>query len=556
MKPTRLCGLVSLIAVLISFGTRPSAAQVATGTPPFGSFGGGPDTINLGNLNVHIAIPVVNKAGRGIPFTYQLTYDTSVWYPVGASGSQVWTPVNNWGWQGQTAVATGYVEYNSSPGSCTSGGRQVPYTIYNFIDYVDAFGVNHYFNLVADNLTGHSRCGGPFSASGTTQDGSGYTLNVTGGPSATVIPPRGGSIVPPLGTVSGAATITDSNGNEITTSGSAFTDTLGTTALTVAGTAPNPVTFTYTNPQNTTSAYTLKYTTYTVQTKFNCSGITEFGATSESLVSEIDLPDISTNSTDKYTFTYETTPGDTHNPHYVTGRLYQVTLPTGGTITYTYSGGGSGVNGITCADGSAATLTRSTPDGTWTYAHTLVSGTQWSTTITDPTPQANQTVLQFQEASNNFYPTEEQDYSGASTLLRTVYTCYAGAPPCNTGAISLPITYLYKEVLWPSGEESATATSYNDYGLYTGETDQDYGNGKAGNLLRQVLVTYASLGNGIVSAPAQITIENGSSQTVAQVTYTYDQGTVVTTSGTPQQVSVSGSRGNPTTISRLCSAPR
>ena len=45
-----------------------AVAQVATGTPPFGSFGGGPfDTVNLGNLNVHFGIPVVNKAGRGMP---------------------------------------------------------------------------------------------------------------------------------------------------------------------------------------------------------------------------------------------------------------------------------------------------------------------------------------------------------------------------------------------------------------------------------------------------------------------------------------------------------
>jgi hypothetical protein len=35
-----------------------AAAQVARGTPPFGSFGGGPDVLNLGNLNAHISIPV------------------------------------------------------------------------------------------------------------------------------------------------------------------------------------------------------------------------------------------------------------------------------------------------------------------------------------------------------------------------------------------------------------------------------------------------------------------------------------------------------------------
>jgi len=67
--------------------------QVVTGTPKFGSFGGGPfDTVNLGNNNVHFAISVMNKAGRGLPFTYDLNYDSSIWYPVGAIGNQFWTP--------------------------------------------------------------------------------------------------------------------------------------------------------------------------------------------------------------------------------------------------------------------------------------------------------------------------------------------------------------------------------------------------------------------------------------------------------------------------------
>lgn len=66
-----------LIMILLS---RVVSAQVSTGTPASGSFGGGPfDTVNLGNLNVHFAIPVVHKAGRGMAFTYDLSYDSSVW---------------------------------------------------------------------------------------------------------------------------------------------------------------------------------------------------------------------------------------------------------------------------------------------------------------------------------------------------------------------------------------------------------------------------------------------------------------------------------------------
>jgi len=103
----------------------------------------------------------------------------------------------------------------------------------------------------------------------------------------------------------------------------------------------------------------VNYTTYTVQTNFGCSGVTEYGPTSVNLVSNITLPDNTS-----YSFAYEVTPGDTHTPHYVTGRMASATLPTGGTITYNYTGSN---NGVICADGTAAGLTRATPDGTWTY---------------------------------------------------------------------------------------------------------------------------------------------------------------------------------------------
>src|SRR5258706_218366 len=45
-----------LIALALTAGIV--SAQVATGVPPFGSFGGGPHVINLANLNSHITLPV------------------------------------------------------------------------------------------------------------------------------------------------------------------------------------------------------------------------------------------------------------------------------------------------------------------------------------------------------------------------------------------------------------------------------------------------------------------------------------------------------------------
>ena len=343
---------------------------------------------------------------------------------------------------------------------------------------------------------------------------------------------------------------TDRNGNKITTdSNGHFYDTMSgsTAALTVSGSGSpsSPRVMTYPAPGGSAS-YQMKYTAYTVQTKFNCSGISEYGPTGNNLVSEIDLPDGS-----KYTFTYEVTPNDAHNPHYVTGRIASATLPTGGTINYSYSGGS---NGITCSDGSAAGLSRATPDGTWSYAR---SGS--TTTVTDP--QGNQTVIQF----SGIYELQRQVYQGSTsgTLLQTVNTCYNGAaPPCTSA--SLPITQrnIYRQ-FGSSGSKAQQALFYNGYGLLTEEDDYDYPSGAT--LLRKTITNYASLGNGIVSMPSSVTICNGTGTSsscagpsggsvgtvVSQTAYQYDQGTASASSGTPQHVSISGSRGNATTISTL-----
>src|SRR5579863_4118762 len=155
IQSTRLLSVFILISVC-SFSTW---AQVTTSTPPFGTFGGGPDIINLANLNSHISVPVLNKAGRGMPFAYNLSYDTSVWYPVGSSGNQAWTPVYNWGWRGQTEAQTGYISSTTVTSYCYTkeGNLEVPtgttVTETNFV-YHDPWGVPHSFPGETLILTG------------------------------------------------------------------------------------------------------------------------------------------------------------------------------------------------------------------------------------------------------------------------------------------------------------------------------------------------------------------------------------------------------------------
>ncbi len=571
MSPTsRLMFLLLIVALAAS----PISAQVTTGTPPFGSFGGGPEVINLANLNSHIVIPVLHKPGRGLNFTYDLSYDSSVWYPSTASGTNTWTPVTNWGWRGQTEAATGYLSYNATVAFCytnriPSGSRT---TITNWT-YHDPWGIPHPFTGTAIIRSG--TCGSyDTDFTSITADGSGYTLQTTVGSSTpgTVWNTQGKVLISPTNTTTGSGSGTDRNGNQITATSSGFYDTLSSTTpvLTVSGTAPSNTTFTYTAPSTASASYTMKYTTYSVQTNFGCTGIAEYGATgttTASLVSEIDLPDISANPNDKYTLTYESTPG---HSGFVTGRLHQVTLPTGGSVTYTYTGGGSG--NITCSDGSTAGLTRVLSDGagwsaTWTYTRTAGSGAAYTTTVTDPerdtlAPNGNDTVISFQ----GIYEVQRQTYQGLhtnGTLLETLNTCYNGsASPCTGTAITLPITQRSMITILPGGLQSEHDDLWNAYGAPTETDDYDWGAAPHGPLLKKVLATYAALGNitafrqtvitcnGIGSSPSC----NNSGTVVSQINYNYDETTPIATSGIPQHVSVSGARGNLTSVNTYTSS--
>src|SRR4051812_16527092 len=105
-RKIRITLSVVFMFVLLSISTSSFAQTVDTGTPAFGSFSGGPDVVNFGNLNLHYTVPVVSKPGRGMPFSYALVYDSSFWTPTLVAGTTRWQPIAKWGWVGQTQVAT------------------------------------------------------------------------------------------------------------------------------------------------------------------------------------------------------------------------------------------------------------------------------------------------------------------------------------------------------------------------------------------------------------------------------------------------------------------
>jgi len=351
---------------------------------------------------------------------------------------------------------------------------------------------------------------------------------------------------------SGDTSISDRNGNLISQHNGVYTDTLGVTALSVI--ASSNTTFNYATPSGANASYVVSYASHIVRTAFGCTGgsaVTEYnsGNTQISLVDKITLPDGTF-----YQFGYEPTPGF---PSDVTGRLASVTFPTGGTITYTYSGGN---NGIVCTDGSTAGLSRVLTDGagwtsTWGYARSQVSGSHWQTTITDPvTPTANKTVIDFQ----GMYETERNTYQGptSGTLLSTVDTCYnAAAIPCTLTAITLPITQRAVKTTIPSAGSitlvGENVTTYNSAGVPTEIDQYTFGpNAPPATPSTKTLITYASLGN-ITSFPQTVAVKDGSNNLLAQTTNNYDETTPLNApTGTPQLVTVNGSRGNLTSVQR------
>jgi hypothetical protein len=254
------------------------------------------DSTNRGNLNVHMEIPIFSKPGRGGEgFAYSLLYDGLIWSPRSAG----WTPSTNWGWMDSTNVLYGYVTYEQDMVDCVKNKVQLfQNTRTNYV-YHDSRSGNY---PIGYSWTGP--CGGAGTPTGTDTfslgGNSGYTIyrnassfsvfsrqGAGAGLRSIPTPPDGG---PPTRLLPGSTTSFDTNGNSISASASGvFTDTTGHTVVTVTGSATpaSPQIYTYTDSNGHSQTMTVSYTSYTVATNFGISGVPEFSATGQSLMSSI-----------------------------------------------------------------------------------------------------------------------------------------------------------------------------------------------------------------------------------------------------------------------------
>lgn len=541
MRLKLILALITTLGIVADFPTV-ALAQSGTGVYPYGAYDSlGFDTINVGNLNVHFALPIINKPGRGQPFYYNLAYDGLVWTPVTVSGTTVWTLAQAAGWTAQTAGTTGYLTYTTTNTSQRVGSGICVTSITKDYVYYDPFGVGHAFPAVHWTTKAGSCSGSSGVSGGTAVDGSGYSMG--GVPAAAHVTTKGGrSFVPPFNQTTGAASVTDLNGNEITNNGNGdFTDTLGLTALAITGSQSSSQQFAYTDTTGTSRNVTVNYSTYTLQTAFGCSGVSDYGPQSTQLISSIVFPDGSS-----YSFTYEPTPGAPSN---VTGRIASVTLPAGGKISYAYTGAN---NGISCTDGGPAGLTRTLsndPAGSIrTYSRTI-SGSSISTAAVDGL--GNHLNYAFVATSVGPYETERKDYNGSSgTAVLDRVTCYNGTIPgtCQSTVPTLPVTQTDTYETADGLVTRGSTITYDSYGDITEETDYDYGTQpNRGSVLR--VETISGYGTqGAEDEPTSDLVQDGSGHTLSSTTYSYDKGTLTATSGLPQHVAVTSARGNLTGI--------
>src|SRR6266700_1880978 len=268
------------------------------------------------------------------------------------------------------------------------------------------------------------------------------------------------------------------------------------------------------------------------------------------------------------------------------GELISVGLPTGGSITYTWTT----ISFVNCditsqTAVSRAVASRTVNDGqghsyTWNYSWGVVSNGSMTTRITDP--QGNDSTHTFTTqvpsgaagtAGCNLYETSTVAYQGlqsANQLLRRVDTTFDSINLANDasgtgGGVGNVFATDVVTTVYPSGKvkkvhrdpDAGLGAGLPIFGNVKKELDYDWGQGQPGPLLRETDTTYqwetssAYLTVHLLDLPASVIVKDGNGNRVAETDYTYDEAAYLASSGiTTQHVSPPGAvRGNLTTVS-------
>ena len=525
----------------------------STGAPQFAApFPAEDGSVDAASGNLHLEIPLGSFPQRGgTVLRPRFMYDShNVWAITTDAYGYIWSdiyPPSGFGYGGWTASegATQGQKANPSATNC-----------YSDLEIADTSGTQRWFHV---NVNGFlSGC--PSTGSAYASDSSGYLLKVTGvGEDGYCL---GGSVYAPDGTVVwqqsaaancldgrlGQLVAEDSNGNEVTATstlpdalgGIPLQDTLGRTVVTCPGYS---YCSTVTNSEGATSTYSLTFVNVPVQTKFGEPNVQECAAIGYAcmlpVLQSIGLPDGTS-----YTFTYdcyEPTVSACNSPSGQTayyGLMTSMTLPTGGTVQYSY---------ITYKDpkgGYSRWLSSKTSAGeTWTFTPSVTSSTTQKVTVVRPDQSKEVIAL---TVDNGSWPTQLLSYdTDGVTLLSTINNTWDFSIACTLAICSgqghQDVRLLSTSTTLPIPGGSITKQTKYTYdtpqtGNLTAVKEWKYQSGTSPTFSsvpdRATYTTYATIGtNNDINRPKSITVCNnvgtnssctGGGTPVAQTTITYD----------------------------------
>jgi RHS repeat-associated protein len=543
-------GLFLLLTVSrsIAQAPNPNAGILMWSTNDFG--------INLATSGINIDIPLRSKVGA-IPFSSRLFGTSQAYESTAGGGAIIYTNPYIGSYSDPTAVT---VFMTGTNGDCV-GHPTETYIQYTLLGITDVTGATHPLGTFSNpTWTLSNYCPvtpGPL----VTTDGSGYTFVASSSGDYTIYDRSGlnwggyCSLSNGVGACGVSGAVVDPDKNSISglltlgyISGS-VTDTLDTAVLTANGSGGQITSYSYTDAQGTTQYYTYGYnSTNHLKTNFACQYWNDWSGNNATFTTSLTIP-----GGGQYLFSYEPTPNgngftNTNPPTYFTGRIAQITFPSGGSISYAYSGGNNGFN---CNSGVVPTITVTLNDnngnsGRWTYVNSNSSTTNFTVAKTDPA--GNQTVYNF----SGEYQTQAATYqggcpttitgcNGGGTLLRTITTCYNGnfascATPSTVPTLPISQTDVYTSFNGSSLNNLIEIKFDTSYGNITEVKRYDFGvaMGAAPTVspLSDALTYYGQSWNGtscsaypsgtyIYNTPCYSYTKNSAGATVAQTQITY-----------------------------------
>lgn len=535
--------LIFLLSLVFGLSQNSSAQMIndanQIGLPPLGTFGGSNfDLVSYQNGNLHVTIPLQSLPQRGVKsYDVAFVFDLPTWTLTGdfSGGSgPVWDVEHasdeRWGSNTHFRLVTPFyytVGHQDDTITCTGGSQGVKD---QFVVY-DPTGAKHPFYL--EYAPAPTTCGAANITKGIALDGSGIQMDVSQYPTIYVTLKDGTKVIGLSGNQE------DRNGNLM----SASSDTLQRNPIVVANvgtktyttplgkqvSGPQYTTWTYTDSNGAGQSYTLNYTAIDLSTNF-C---------------QFQTPPLITGDCTEYSGTYLApsslslpSGGGTYGFSWFNkdaGELKEITLPTGGNISYTYIAASMLVqkaNQTQCTNTGTQCIStllvrnivasRSVQDGTstnrWAYSLGLGGGS-----VTDPLGNKEThvyTLLGSNLSLGNHYTVETQVvYANSSgTTVRTENKDYS-YEQISTGMSCIPLEPyqvinarpIRVTTILPNGLQKKVETDYetlssnlfftsncpytNTYLNPSAFREYDWGSGAPGSLLRQTAYAYLHTNN-------------------------------------------------------------